>query len=411
MLNTPFTEWPFYSEEEGNIVKEVLLQNDVNYRTGKRGYKFEKEFAEWTGSKYAVSVANGTVALDLTMVALGIGPGDEVIVSPRTFFASASTIVTAGATPIFAEVDRDSQNITAESIKKVMTSKTKAVICVHHAGWPCEMDPIMKLAQDKHIKIVEDCAQAHGARYKGCSVGSIGHLGAWSFCQDKIMTIGGEGGMVTTNDEELWKKMWSYRDHGKTFDPDFQIKSPKKNNANKHWSHRSFGTNWRLTEMQSALGRYQIKRMPEWSRKRRANSKKIKETCREFLSIRVPEVPDYIDHACYKHFVFVRPAKLKAGWNRDRIMEEINELEVPCYSGGCPEVYREPAFKGTSFELRDYEHFPIAKKLGETSLMFLVHPTLKELEIKKTCEVIQQVMKEASLDEFPEIKNATYPLS
>ena len=397
MLNTPFTGWPQYSEEEGNIVKEVLLQNDVNYRTGNRGREFEKEFAAWTGSKHAVSVANGTVALDLALVALEIGPGDEVIVSPRTFFASASTIVTAGAIPIFAEVDPNSQNITADSIKKVLTSKTKAIICVHHAGWPCDMDPIMKLAEDNYLKVIEDCAQAHGAHYKGHSVGSIGHVGAWSFCQDKIMTIGGEGGMVTTNSEELWKKMWAYRDHGKAFEPEFQSKNSNGNSINVYWPHKSFGTNWRLTEMQSALGRYQIKKMKEWSRKRRAYCNRIKEACRKIPSLRVTEFPDYIDHACYKYFVFVRSEKLKQGWTRNRIVEEINKLNVPCYTGGCPEVYREPAFKGTSFELREYERFPIAKELGETSLMFLVHPTLKQEEIEKTCQVIEQIMKTASI--------------
>ena len=397
VLNTPFTGWPLYSEEEGNIVKEVLLQNDVNYRTGSRGHAFEKEFADWIGSSHAVSVANGTVALDLAMVALNIGLGDEVIVSPRTFIASASTIVTAGATPIFAEVDLNSQNITAESIKKVITSRTKAIICVHHAGWPCDMDSIMKLAEVNYLKVVEDCAQAHGARYKGRSVGSIGHVGAWSFCQDKIMTIGGEGGMVTTNSEDLWKKMWAYRDHGKKFEPDFNLKSQVQNNSSFHWPHESFGTNWRLTEMQSALGRYQIKQMPEWSRIRRANFHRISETCEIYPSIRVPEVPDNIEHACYKNFVFLRPEKLKQGWNRNRIVDEINELNVPCYIGGCPEVYREPAFKGTLFELKEYEHFPIAKNLGETSLMFLVHPTLTDLEIEKTCNVIKQVMEKASL--------------
>jgi len=397
VLNTPFTEWPLYSEEEGNIVKEVLLQNDVNYRTGNRGCEFEKEFAAWVGTDHAVSVANGTVALDLAMVALEIGPGDEVIVSPRTFFASASTIVTAGAVPIFAEVDANSQNITADSIKKSMTSKTKAIICVHHAGWPCEMDSIMKLAENNYLKVIEDCAQAHGARYKERSVGSIGHIGAWSFCQDKIMTIGGEGGMVTTNDEKLWKKMWAYRDHGKAFEPEFQSSSLKKNKSKGHWPHESFGTNWRLTEMQSALGRHQIKQMPEWSRKRQANSRQINETCNNLPSLRVPKVPAYIQHACYKHFIFVRPDKLKQGWCRALIVEEINELEVPCYNGGCPEVYKEPAFKGSNFELREYEHFKIAKELGETSLMFLVHPTLTALEIEKTCNVIKQVVKDASL--------------
>lgn len=399
MLNTPFTSWPRFSDEEAQIVSRVLLSNRVNYRTGREGYEFEKEFAVWTNSKYAVSVANGTVALDLAMIAFNIGLGDEVIVTPRTFIASVSTIITAGATPVFAEVDANSQNITAETIKKVLTPKSKAIVCVHHAGWPCEMDSIMQLAADKNLYVIEDCAQAHGARYKGRSVGSLGHIGAWSFCQDKIITTGGEGGMITTNDENLWQKVWSYRDHGKKFDPEFSARSYSENNFKNsskfYWQHDSFGTNWRLTEMQSALGRFQIRKMEEWSRKRRANSKRITDACSGFLSLRVPETPYYIDHACYKHYVFVSPEKLKRGWVRERIVDEINLLGVPCYAGGCPEVYLEKAFDGMC--LKSNTRLPIAKELGETSLMFLVHPTLTEMEINKTCEVIKQVMSEASL--------------
>ena len=216
MLNTPFSPWPSFTKEEADAISRVLLSNKVNYWSGQEGCKFEKEFAAFTGTEYAVAVANGTVALDLAMKSLGIGSGDEVVVTSRTFLASVSSIVTAGAIPIFADVDRDSQNITVNSIKSVLTPKTKAIVCVHLAGWPCDMDAIMKLADNHTLYVIEDCAQAHGARYKGHSVGSIGHIGAWSFCQDKIMTTGGEGGMVTTNDRELWSKMWSYKDHGKS---------------------------------------------------------------------------------------------------------------------------------------------------------------------------------------------------
>jgi len=239
MLNTPFSPWPSFTQEEADTISKVLLSNKVNYWTGNEGKKFEKEFAAFVNVKYAVAVANGSVALELALRALDIGKNDEVIVTSRTFLASVSSIVMVGATPIFADVDINSQNITAESIHKVISKKTKAIICVHLAGWPCEMDPIITLAEDNGLYVIEDCAQAHGASYKGKSVGSIGHVGCWSFCQDKIMSTAGEGGMVTTNDESLWLKMWSYKDHGKSWKEishikntktPQNIKSPKSNN-------------------------------------------------------------------------------------------------------------------------------------------------------------------------------------
>ena len=252
MLNHPtFAPWPSFSGEEADAVKNVLLSNKVNYWTGDESRKFEHEFAKWCGVSHAVALANGTLALDAALKALGIGPGDEVVVTPRTFIASISCVVNAGAKPVFADVDADSGNITAESIAKVLTSKTKAIICVHLAGWPCDMDPIMAVAERHHLKVIEDCAQAHGAVYKGRSVGSIGHIGAWSFCQDKIMTTGGEGGMVTTNDEILWRKMWAYKDHGKSYEAVYEREHP----PGFRWVHESFGTNWRMLEVQAAIGR------------------------------------------------------------------------------------------------------------------------------------------------------------
>jgi len=183
VLNTKFAPWPSFTEEEANAVRDVILSNKVNYWTGQETRSFEKEFAAWAGTEYAVALANGTVALDLALKALQIGAGDEVIVTSRTFLASVSSIVNAGAVPVFADVDLDSQNITPESIQRVLTARTRAIICVHLAGWPCDMDPIMALAKSHDLKVIEDCAQAHGALYKGRPVGSIGHIGAWSFCQ------------------------------------------------------------------------------------------------------------------------------------------------------------------------------------------------------------------------------------
>lgn len=401
MLNSPFPPWPSFSEEEVGAVRLTLLSNKVNYWTGMECREFEKEFATFAGTKYAIALANGTVALDLALKVLGVGPGDEVIVTPRTFLASASCVVTAGATPVFADVDRDSQNITAETIAAVLTPRTKAIICVHLAGWPCDMDPIMALAAKHGLYVIEDCAQAHGARYKGRPVGGIGHMGAWSFCQDKIMTTGGEGGMLTLTDSEWWSRAWSYKDHGKSWSAVYEKAHP----PGFRWVHESFGTNWRMIEMQAVIGRIQLRRMSEWTQRRGGNARRILDTCREFSAIRVPEFrcgactgscPTGAGcvHAQYKTYVFVRPERLKEGWTRDRIIDEVNRAGVPCYQGSCSEVYLEKAFEGTGW--RPETRLPVAKELGETALMFLVHPTLTDAEIDKTCTVLGEVMGAAS---------------
>tara|TARA_B100000700_G_C15061672_1_gene866356 strand:- start:9750 stop:10925 length:1176 start_codon:yes stop_codon:yes gene_type:complete len=389
MLNTPFSPWPSFTEQEAQAAHDVLLSNKVNYWTGEQGRLFEKEFAHYTDSKYAVALGNGTQALDLALIALGVGQGDEVIVTPRTFLASVSSVVTTGATPVFADVDRDTQNIEAHTIAPAITDKTKAIIVVHLAGRPADMDPIMDLAEQHDLFVIEDCAQAHGARYKGRSVGSIGHVGAWSFCQDKIMTTAGEGGMVTTNDESLWRKMWSYKDHGKSYEAVYEREHP----PGFRWLHESFGTNWRMTEVQAAIGRIQLTRMNDWQEKRQANASAIKQVCDDFSCVRTPKVPDHMEHACYKHYCFVEPKQLAEGWTRDRIVSEITQRGVPCMQGSCSEVYLEKAFDGTPY--RPAEPLPVAKELGETSLMFLVHPTLTRSEIAKTCEVIAEVLAQA----------------
>jgi dTDP-4-amino-4,6-dideoxygalactose transaminase len=400
-----FSEWPNFTKEEVAAVSSVLLSNKVNYWTGEECRTFEKEFAAWVGTSHAVAVSNGTLALDLALKALNVGPGDEVVVTPRTFIASISCVVNAGAIPVFADVDPKSGNLTSKTISAVLTLRTKAVICVHLAGWPCDMNPIMKLADSHGFKVIEDCAQAHGARYKGHSVGSIGHIGAWSFCQDKIMTTGGEGGMVTTNDEALWSAMWSYKDHGKSYDAVYNRDHP----IGFRWLHENFGTNWRMLEMQAVIGRIQLQRMESWNNKRTLNADAILETCRQFSALRVPSFTcsecsascstSHSDvgcvHANYKCYVYVEPQSLAKGWSRDQIIEAINALGVPCYQGACSEVYLEKAFDDTGW--RPETRLPVAKELGETSLMFLVHPTLTSSERDATCDAIKKVMKEASL--------------
>lgn len=389
-------QWPQFTIEEAEIAKKVILSNKVNYWTGDECREFEKEFALFSDSKFAIAVSNGTVALDLAFNSLDIGAGDEVIVTSRTFLASVSSIVNAGAKPVFVDISPNTQNISLLSIKNAISSNTKAIVCVHLAGWACEMDEIMEIAVKHNLYVIEDCAQAHGAKYKGRSVGSIGHIGCWSFCQDKIMTTGGEGGMVTTNNEALWKSMWAYKDHGKSYDAVYNKQHP----PGFRWLHESFGTNWRMTEIQGAIGRIQLTKMPEWTYKRNVNQNIIWKTASLLNGLRVPKYKctacrgcndeNKCVHAAYKCYLFVNPEMLNHGWNRDKIIESIVERGVPCFSGSCSEVYLEKAFDKIDF--RPKERLPVAKELGETSLMFLVHPTLTKEEIKLTCDVLTEVM-------------------
>lgn len=400
MLGTAFAPWPSFTVEESEAVARVLLSNRVNYWTGEECRNFEREFAAWTGCGHAIALANGTVALDLALQGLGIGPGDEVVVTPRTFLASVTCVANAGATPVFADVDRDSGNLSAETIAAVLTERTRAVIVVHLAGWPADMDPIMALAEEHGLKVIEDCAQAHGARYRGRAVGSIGHVGAWSFCQDKIMTTGGEGGMVTTNDPELWSRMWSFKDHGKSWEAVYERQHP----PGYRWVHESIGTNWRMLEMQAAIGRIQLARIAEWSRLRQHNADILSTALKPFAvpggPVRLPELDGDGDgaasvHANYKFYFYLVPDRLKSVWSRQRVVDEIAARGVPCQVGSCSEVYLEKAFDGTGW--RPAEPLPVARELGETSVLLLVHPTLSEAEMQRAAAVTTAVLDEASL--------------
>ncbi len=410
MSHPTFALWPAFTQEEANAAANVLLSNKVNYWTGLEGRAFEKEFAEFSGTKYAIALANGTLALDLAWQGLSIGShygggaDDEVIVTSRTFMASISSIANAGARPVFADVSRDSGNIEPGTVAPLIGPNTRAILCVHLAGWPCDMDGLRAVIGDRNIKLVEDCAQAHGARYKGKPVGGLGDVGAWSFCQDKIMTTGGEGGMVTCSDEDLWRKMWAFKDHGKSWEAVYE----REHSPGFRWLHESFGTNWRLTEMQSAIGRIQLRRMGEWTEARNRHAGGVAAALGPFASdtgpIRLPRFacngcdgcsPQAgCTHAQYKFYAYVRPNNLSLGWTRDRIVDEIVSRGVPCFQGSCSEAYLEKAFDGTGW--RPKERLPVAKELGETSLMFLVHPTLTELEIGRTTGTISEVLRQAS---------------
>jgi dTDP-4-amino-4,6-dideoxygalactose transaminase len=379
--------WPNFEPDELEAVQRVLTSSKVNYWTGTECREFEREYAEYLGVNHAIALHNGTVALELALYAFGIGPGDEVITTPRTFIASASAAVIRGATPIVAEIDPVSQNITAETIRKVITPKTKAIIPVHLAGWPCDMDPIMELAREYNLIVIEDCAQAHGAFYKGRPVGSIGHAGAFSFCQDKIMTTGGEGGLLALHNSEVWAKAWAFKDHGKSYEAVYH----REHAPGFKWLHDSFGTNWRMLEIQAAIGRIQLRKLPAWVEQRRKNAAVLTQAFERTPALRLTVPPNYIEHAYYKYYTFIQPERLKPDWTRDRILVEISARDVPCFTGSCSEIYLEKAFSRAGFV--PGKRLPVARKLGETSLMFLVHPTLSTLDMQVVANTVSEVLE------------------
>lgn len=385
----PFAPWPVFAADEIDAASRVLASGRVNYWTGGECAAFEQEFAAACGREHGISLANGTLALELALMALGIGPGDEVVVPSRTFIATASCVVARGARPVVADVAADSGNITAETLAAVLTPRTRAVIPVHLAGWPCDMDPILELAASRGLRVVEDCAQAHGATYKGRPVGSFGDCAAFSFCQDKIMTTGGEGGMLVMDDETLWRRAWEYKDHGKSWDATHDREHP----LGFRWLHESFGSNFRMTEMQAAIGRRQLAKLPDWLSRRRANADFLATRLGKIRGLRVPLPDGDAVHAWYKFYAFIEPDLLKPGWDQVRIIEAIDAEGIPCGSGSCSEIYREKAFSGAG--LAPPLPLPVAARLGRTSLVFLVHPTLSTADMEATAAVVAKVMGEA----------------
>ncbi len=386
----PLPPWPHYAREEIDAARDVLASGKVNYWTGSECAAFEREFAAYVGCRHAVALANGTVALELALLALGVGPGDEVVVTSRSFIASASCTVLRGARPVFADVDPASQNITAGTVERVLTPATRAIIAVHLAGWPCDMDPLLQLARARGIGVIEDCAQSHGATYQGRVTGSLGDVAAFSFCQDKIISTGGEGGMLLTDDRALWERAWSYKDHGKSYDAVLMRQREPEN----RWVHESFGTNWRMTEMQAAIGRRQLKKLAQWLEVRRRNARLLDAALAGVpgLSVHVPGAG--FGHAYYKYCACIEPARLRPGWNLDRIVEAINAEGIPCVAGTAGEIYLEKAFADRG--LAPAERLPNARRLGETCIIFMVHPTLAERDIRDTADAVAKVMAAAA---------------
>ena len=387
MAEQKIQNWPVYDNEEIEKVKDVLSSGKVNYWTGKEGRLFEQEFAAWVGVKYAVALANGSVALTAAYKSLGLKPGDEIITTSRTFIATSSTAILLGVKPLFADVDCNSGCLDPNSILPLINSKTKAICVVHLGGYPADMVKINHIAKQHRLFVIEDCSQAHGAMINNQKVGSFGDVAAWSFCQDKIMTTGGEGGMITTNRKDLWDSIWSYKDHGKTYDSVYKKVHP----PGFRWLHEKFGTNYRLTEMQSAIGRIQLKRMDKWTLQRQRNAKLLTNAIKDFSCVRIPTLAENLTHAYYKFYLFIRPERLRKGWNRNRIINEINNKGFPAFQGSCSEIYMEKCFKNAN--LQPVKDLPVSKELGCTSIMLLVHPSIKTVEMNAYAVSVRDIIK------------------
>ena len=390
--------YPIFNKDISKKVLQVLQSGKVNYWTGNECKNFEKEFSDYHNIKYSSCVSNGSVALEIALKALNLKKTDTVIVTPRSFVISASCVINLGLKPIFGDVDHNG-NLNIEGIKKAYNKNVKAIIVVHLNGLSCDLDPILKFVRQKKIFLIEDCSQAHGAIYKGKKIGSFGHISTWSFCQDKIMSTGGEGGMISTNNKKLWLKLWSLKDHGKNYKKIF-----KKRNKNEFiWLHDDFGSNYRMTEMQAAIGREQLKFLDKQIKKRNLIANLYLNGLRDYyLKYDILKRPDFtfksqnsnknlnklynFKHAFYRLNIFVNKNKI----NRNKLLKKLNEKKIKCGVGSCPEIYREKIFRKLNFFPK--KRLINAKLLGETSIMFPINPNLSLTKVKTEINSIKKIL-------------------
>lgn len=387
-LDRPELRWPQHDTDEIEAVAAVLGSGRVNALVhGDHTRRLEREFASYCGVPHAIAVSNGTTALELAMRALGIGRGDEVIVPARSFFATAASVVAVGATPAFADIDPVSQTIDLESVRSLVGERTRAILCVHLAGWPCDMDGLTALAQDAGLWLIEDCAQAHGAAFRGRRVGSFGHAAAFSFCTDKIMSTGGEGGMVLLKDRDHWTRAWAFKDHGKNPEKIF-AQAP---GSGFRYVHDSFGTNWRMTEMQAAIGRCQLAKLPRWLDQRRRNAKTLIAELREAPGVEVPHIPLHVRHAFYRLYVSIAPEVLDNG-SAASLIDRLVQMGMPVGSGSCADMSREAAFDG--LDLRRANNLSVAAEIGRRTIAFPVDHLLDEADMRRMANCLRIALAE-----------------
>jgi dTDP-4-amino-4,6-dideoxygalactose transaminase len=386
-----------YNKKQIDSVVKILKKNQTNYWTGEECKNFEKEFSNYHNIKYSVAVSNGSVALEIVLKALKLKPTAAVIVAPRSFIISASCVLNMGLKPIFADVDLNG-NVNIEGIKKAYKPGVKAIIVVHLNGLSCDLDPIVKFAKEKKLYLIEDCSQAHGAIYKGKKVGTFGDIATWSFCQDKIISTGGEGGMISTNNKKLWEKCWSYKDHGKNYNSVFY----KKHKTGFRWLHDNLGSNYRMTEIQAAIGRIQLKSLDNQLKIRNGIANiYLNELNDYYQKYHLLQKPDFkcqtcpfkqnekkcnkCLHAFYRLNLFINKNKIK----QIELIEQLNKNKINCSVGSCPEIYREKIFK--KFKFYPKQRLSNAKLLGETSLMFPIDPARSMAKVKTEINSIKKI--------------------
>ena len=388
--------YPKFNKNSIKKVQAVLKSGKVNYWTGNECKQFEKEFSTYIGNKYSVAVSNGSVALEIVLRALNLKKGDRVIVTPRSFIISASCVLNVGLIPIFADVDNNG-NLSIEGIKKKYNNSVKAIIVVHLNGLSCDLDPILNFTRKKNIYLIEDCSQAHGAMYKGKKVGSYGDISTWSFCQDKIISTGGEGGMISTNNKKLWLNCWSLKDHGKNHHSCFI----KKHKTGFRWLQDYKGSNYRMTEIQAALGREQLKTLDKQIYKRNIIVNLYLRGLKEYYQkFDILDKPDFKNkscclknksctkcgHAYYRLNLFINVKKI----NQIELLEKLNNKKINCGIGACPEIYREKIFK--KLKLCPKKRLVKAKILGETSIVFPINPFKSLANIKLEINSIKKIL-------------------
>jgi dTDP-4-amino-4,6-dideoxygalactose transaminase len=384
----PWPAWPHFDDDERAAVDAVLASGRVNYWTGEQGRLFEREFAAWAQVPHAVAVANGTVALEIALRAIGVGVGAEVIVPSATFIATASSVAACGATPVVVDVDRRTRCLTAGSVAAAITARTAAIIVVHLGGFPADLGPIVALAREHGLRVVEDCSQAHGAHRDGRPVGTRGDVATWSFCQDKIMTTAGEGGAISTADPGVWRRCWERKDHGKNHGAVHDPAHP----PGFRWLHDSFGTNARMTEVQAAVGRCQLRKVDGWIATRREHAARFTDGLRDLAALRLPDVPPGSGHSFYRYHVDIAAELLAPGWDRDRVVAALLAGGVPATHGGCFEIHREQAFRAVHPRSRV---LPVAAALARTSLTLPVHHRMSRADADDVITAVRAVLQEA----------------
>ncbi len=400
-------KWPWFDEETIQAAMEPLRTGKPNYWTGPKGMQFEAEFAAWNGVKFAVSTSTGTSSLHTAMGALNIGPGDEVITTPYTFIASSFCVVQAGAIPVFADVRKEDHCIDPEDIEKKITPRTKAIIPVHLYGNVCDMDAIMAIGKKHNLYIVEDAAEAHGSTYKGKKAGSIGHLGCFSFCQNKTFTTGGEGGAVISDDEDVIWECRSFRDHGYDVEKRMNLLDLE---GSMPYVHKRIGFNYRMTEMQSAIGLKELAKIDTWNLpRRRANGEvliSLLEDCPQIQTLPVHQKND-VENGFYVFPIVLNLDALTC--DKKTFLDAVTAEGVPAWREFWPQSYKERAYQEhngfgeAKFPFRSKEYTdpeaarfdrvycPNAAWLEERTFIVHVYPTLEEAHIRLFAEAIKKV--------------------